>query len=140
MSAYITQIVNANVYVDGDNLLGRAKEINLADLTAIMNEYKGLGMVGTVEFFAGFEKLEGSATWNSFYPDVFRKFYNVMRVFPVTVRANLQTCGASGIVAEESFTMSTGWTFKKIPVGSFKPQEAAQCPGRGFCEHIYRSK
>ncbi len=42
----INRITNANIYLDGNNLLGRASEIKLPDISMIMQEHKALGMVG----------------------------------------------------------------------------------------------
>ncbi|STJ83855.1 phage major tail tube protein [Escherichia coli] len=63
----INRITNANIYLDGTNLLGRAEEVKLPDVSMIMQEHKALGMVGKVELPAGFDKLEGEIKWNSFY-------------------------------------------------------------------------
>lgn len=68
----INRITNANIYLDGNNLLGRASEIKLPDISMIMQEHKALGMVGKIELPAGFDKLEGEIKWNSFYHDVMR--------------------------------------------------------------------
>ena len=124
--AYITVIDNGNVYIDGNNLLGRPKEFNQPEITAKMTEYVGLGMIGTIEVFSGFEKLEGSATWNSFYPDIFNKFYNPMKASQVMVRANLKTVTGAGIVKEEALVTTLGVIFKKVPTGGYKPQEASE--------------
>ena len=45
----INRITNANIYVNGNSLLGRAEEIKLPDVSAIMQEHKALGMVGKIE-------------------------------------------------------------------------------------------
>ena len=45
----INRITNANIYVNGNSLLGRAEEIKLPDISAIMQEHKALGMVGKIE-------------------------------------------------------------------------------------------
>ena len=51
----INAIYNANVYLDGNNLLGKAGEFKLPEFEIGQDEYKALGMVGTIEAFAGFE-------------------------------------------------------------------------------------
>ena len=38
----VNRIVNANIYIDGTNLIGRAEEVKLPDIQAIMNEHKAL--------------------------------------------------------------------------------------------------
>ena len=42
----INRITNANIYLDGANLLGRAEEVKLPDVSMTMQEHKALGMVG----------------------------------------------------------------------------------------------
>ncbi|MZQ57783.1 phage major tail tube protein, partial [Escherichia coli] len=42
----VNRITNANIYINGNNLLGRAEEIKLPDISMIMQEHKALGMVG----------------------------------------------------------------------------------------------
>ena len=54
----INRLTNANIYMDGNNLLGRAEEIQLPQIKHKMAEHKALGMVGSAEFFAGIDKLE----------------------------------------------------------------------------------
>lgn len=124
--AQISQITNGNVYIDGRSQVGRAKKVTLGDITAVMNEIKALGMVGVIEAFAGFEKMEGSIEWNSFYPDVFRKAYNPMRTIPLMVRANHQEVSSAGIGKEESLVTHLNVTFKKNPLGAISPHEAAE--------------
>ncbi len=55
----LNRITNANIYLEGNNLLGRAEEVKLPDVSAIMQEHKAPGMVGKIELPAGFDKLEG---------------------------------------------------------------------------------
>lgn len=62
----INRITNANIYLDGNNLLGRATEIKLPDVSLIMQEHKALGMVGKIELPAGFDKLEGKLNGTPF--------------------------------------------------------------------------
>ena len=51
------QVVNANIYLNGKNLLGRAAEVKLPEVTAVMKEHSALGMVGK------FELPRGSRRW-----------------------------------------------------------------------------
>ena len=55
----INRVTNANIYIEGVNLLGRAEEIKLPDISAMMSEHKALGMFGKVELPSGFDKLDG---------------------------------------------------------------------------------
>ena len=78
----LNAIYNANVYIDGVNLLGQAAEFKMPEIEISMDEHKGLGMVGTIKLPSGVEALEGEITWNSIYPNVVAKAYK-----PLTHRA-----------------------------------------------------
>jgi P2 family phage contractile tail tube protein len=69
MNIQINSLTNANIYIDGVGLLGRAEEIEIANPKHKMIDYKGLGMAGTAELWAGVEKLESKIKWSSFDAD-----------------------------------------------------------------------
>ena len=54
----INKLTNANIYLDGVNLLGRAEEVQLPQIKHKMAEHKALGMVGSAEFFAGIDNAK----------------------------------------------------------------------------------
>ena len=58
MSA-INAIYNANVYIDGNSLLGNASEFKLPEFEFGQDDHTGLGMVGTIKLPNGVEALEG---------------------------------------------------------------------------------
>ena len=66
MNIQINSLTNANIYIDGVGLLGRAEEIEIANPKHKMIDYKGLGMAGTAELWAGVDKLESKIKWTSF--------------------------------------------------------------------------
>ena len=66
MNIQINSLTNANIYIDGVGLLGRADEIEIANPKHTMIDYKGLGMAGTAELWAGVETLESTIKWTSF--------------------------------------------------------------------------
>ncbi|MBK1691202.1 hypothetical protein CKO33_03355 [Ectothiorhodospira mobilis] len=64
---------DANVYLDGtNNLIGRAGEVTLPEISPAMSEHSGLGMLGTLELPAGLEALSMSTKWTGFYADHLR--------------------------------------------------------------------
>ena len=69
MNIQINSLTNANIYIDGVGLLGRAEEIEIANPKHKMIDYKGLGMAGTAELWAGVDKLESKIKWSSFDAD-----------------------------------------------------------------------
>jgi P2 family phage contractile tail tube protein len=49
MAIEIKKICNANVYVDGNSLLGKVDECKLPEVKVTMTEHKVLGMQGKLE-------------------------------------------------------------------------------------------
>lgn len=117
------KITNANIYLDGNSLLGKAEEIDTPDIKHKMDEYKALGMIGTTEFFSGIEKMEMRIKWNSFYKDVLSKAGNPTQPFEMQVRGSLETHESQGKTAEESLVYFITGTFKNVPGGNFKQHE-----------------
>lgn len=126
MSIQINRITNANVYLDGGTLLGRAEEIKLPDIGIKMTEHKALGMVGTIELPAGFDKMEGEIKWSSFYKDVMAKIANPFKFISLQVRGSLGTYNPQGMVEEVPLVTFLTVVFKKIPGGTFKQHDNAE--------------
>lgn len=126
MSIQINRITNANIYLDGGTLLGRAEEIKLPDIGIKMTEHKALGMVGTIELPAGFDKMEGEIKWSSFYPDVMAKAANPFKFLPLQVRSDLATYNSKGLVEQVPMVSFLNVIFKKIPGGTFKQHDNAE--------------
>ena len=96
----INKLTNANVYMNGINLLGRAEEVQLPQIKHKMAEHKALGMVGSAEFFAGIDKLECKIKWNALYPTVMSICSNPFLATMIQVRANLETYNGTGRTKE----------------------------------------
>lgn len=126
MSVQINQIVNANVYMDGNSLLGKAKEFKLADLEFEFIEHKALGLHGTVKLPAGLNALEGEVVWDSFYPEVRAKAYNPYKNIQLMARSNLQVFDARGLAAEVPMVTIMNVSFSKTTGGSLKNKEATE--------------
>ena len=69
MDISVNRLTNANIYIDGIGLLGRAEEIEVSQPRHRMADHKALGMAGTAEFWAGVDKLEAKIKWASVYPE-----------------------------------------------------------------------
>ncbi len=70
MSISINQIVNGNVYINGNSQMGRANEVKIPDVEFEKISHKGLGLHGEIKLPAGTTALEAEITWDSFYPEV----------------------------------------------------------------------
>lgn len=126
MSDYIRAVFNANVYIDGNNHMGKASEFKLPDFEITQDEFKGLGLWGTVKLPSGAEALEGEITWNSLYPDVAAKAYHPFRACQLMVRANQQLHDASGLVKEVPVVTTITATMSKNGLGNFKHKEKSE--------------
>ena len=51
----IAKVYDANVYVNNASKHGLASEITAPTITALMTDYKAMGMIGSAEFFNGFD-------------------------------------------------------------------------------------
>ena len=126
MSTVIHQIVNANTYMDGNSLLGKAKEFKLPDLEFEFIEHKGLGLHGTVKLPAGLNAMEGEVIWDSFYPEVRAKAYNPYKNVQLMTRSNVQVFVSRGLAAEEALVTIMNVAFNKTTGGSLKNKEATE--------------
>jgi len=133
----IHRITNANVYMDGANLLGRAEEIQLPQVKVKMAEHKALGMVGTIRAFAGIEALEGKIKWASLYPDVLKKAANPFRSAQLQVRGSLEDWTTPiGRNAEKPVVAVMSVLFKTFPLGSYKQHENVEVETEFDAWHI----
>lgn len=122
----INRVVNANIYINGNNLMGRAEEIKLPDVEAMMSEHKGLGMIGEIELPTGFSKLEGEIKWNSFYKEAAITASNPFATAQLMCRSSLERYNSQGRVEELPLVTVLTVMFKKNPAGTFKPRENAE--------------
>lgn len=122
----VNRIVNANIYIDGTNLIGRAEEVKLPDIQAIMNEHKALGMVGKIELPSGFDKLEGEVKWNSLYEEAAKAMANPFKAVQLQCRSSIETYGPGGRIEEVPLATFLTVMFKKNPLGTYKQHDNAE--------------
>lgn len=132
----LNRVTNANIYVDGNCLLGKAEEIKLPDITTVMSEHKALGMVGKIELPSGFEKMEGEIKWNSFYRDVWLKMNNAYSMVQLQVRSSVETYGAMGRMQQQPLVTFLSVMFKRNPMGTFKQNDNAEFSSSFACYYI----
>ena len=122
-SISVNRLTNANVYMDGNSLLGRAEEVSLPNIMFTMAEHKALGMVGKVEFFAGIEKMEMKIKWNAMYPEVMKKVANPFDSQKLQVRSSLENYTDAGRTSEKPCICYVTAVPKGIPMGNFKQHD-----------------
>ena len=119
----VNRITNANVYLDGIGLLGRAEEIEVAKPRHKMVDHKGLGMAGTAEFWAGVDKLESKIKWSSIYQEAETALNSPFTAHHFQVRGNLETYTSQGRTQQQPLVYLMTGVFKDAGSMSFKLHE-----------------
>lgn len=132
----VNSISNANVYLNGVGLLGRAAECNIPQPKRMMTDYKGLGMVGRVEIPVGWDKLDGSIKWSSFDQDTLIQLSQSTSVLLMSVLSNLQVYGATGEVEEIPVIYNFSGFCKDTGKISFKAQELVEYTSDFTINHV----
>jgi P2 family phage contractile tail tube protein len=123
----INRVTNANIYLDGFSLLGRAEEVELAWPKAKMVDHKGLGMFGTAEFPAGIDKLETKIKWTSIYTEVLPAM-SIFESHQFQIRASIENYTSQGRVSELPFIGLMTAQFKDGGPLNFKQHEQVDFP------------
>ena len=120
----INRLHNCNVYMDGANLLGRAAEIELPQIKTKMVDHKALGMVGTIQAFAGFDVLTGKITWASLYQDALKVTANIFKTVQLQARGSIENWTTpNGRNSEVPYVAMMRVAFTSFPLGNFKQHE-----------------
>lgn len=121
--AETNQIINANIYLNGNNLLGKASEVDAPKVMAKMSEYKALGLIGSFELPTGLDKMEMRIKWNAFYPDVAKVMMNPWASVSLMVRANMEVWQGGNRTSEVPVIIYATCQSKGFPLGNYKQQE-----------------
>ena len=119
----IAKVYDANVYVNNASKHGLASEITAPTITALMTDYKAMGMIGSAEFFNGFDKLETTIKWT--YPDneAQKAFGNFLKPVDLMIRSSKAEYDNTGITDEKPIVMYIRGYSKTLPGGAFKAKE-----------------
>ena len=123
----VDRITNANIYIDGVGMLGRAEEVEVVWPKAKMADHKGLGMAGTAEFPAGIDKLEAKLKWISLYPEVLSAM-SIFASHQLQVRASKETYTSQGRTLELPVVLLMTAQFKDGGPLHFKHHEQVDFP------------
>lgn len=123
----VNRVTNANIYLNGNSLLGRAEEVELAFPKAKMVDHKGLGMFGTGEFPAGIDKLEAKVKWLSIFSEVLQTL-SIFTPNQFQVRASIETYTSQGRISEVPFVGFMTAVFKDGGPLNFKQHEQVDFP------------
>lgn len=132
----LNRVTNANIYLNGNSLLGTAEEVQLPDITALESEHKALGMVGSIMLPTGFDKLEGKIKWNSYYLAVWLALGNPFVPVSLQCRSSVDTYTSQGRIAQLPLVTFLTVTPKKMPLGTFKPKDNAEFQSEYTCTYV----
>lgn len=120
-------ITNANIWVEGANLLGKADEVQSPVVKIKTVENKALGMIGTSVLPSGVEKLEAKIKFNSFYADAFNLIANPYKTVNIQVRGNIEKYSNNTKTGDDSVALFMAGMFDSIPLlGNIKSQEKVE--------------
>lgn len=125
MSISINQIVNANVYIDGNSQMGKAQEFKIPDIEFESIEHNGLGLFGKIKLPSGVNAIEGGVTWDSFYSEIRAKLYNPFKNIQLQCRSNLQVFDSQGLSREEPMVTIMNVSSAKVGGTGLKNKENA---------------
>lgn len=118
----INRITNGNAYLNGETLIGRLEEVELPSIKFTTDDVKALGLFATIEMPSGLDKLEAKLKWNAVYGDNF-KSESPLKACSITVKSNMKSQGAGGVLKDIPVTVTLSGVFKEIPLGTLKGQE-----------------
>lgn len=119
----VSKVCDANVYVNNASAHGQASEVTCPNITAVMTDYKALGMVGSMEFFNGFDKMEMSIKWTYPENDIKKLCANFRKPIDFMVRGNKAVYEDGGLIAEIPVVLYFKGTPKQHEGGTYKPKE-----------------
>lgn len=120
------RITNAAVYLDGNSYFGRAEEVDLGSVNAVMSDYAGLGMVGATELPDGLDKLEGKIIWTSLYEDAASVTAAPFKTVSLQCRSSISVHNSQGLVEELPMVSLLTVRFKGHALGSFKARDPSK--------------
>ena len=122
MNIQINSLTNANVYIDGVGLLGRAEEVEIPQPKHRMIDYKGLGMAGTTELWGGVDKLEAKIKWASFDAETLTMSASPFKTHSFQVRGSLEQYTSQGRSAQLPVVYLMTGVFKDAGSANLKHQ------------------
>mgnify|MGYP001430088195 CR=1 FL=1 len=121
--AQTEKFLNANVYLDDNNHLGKALEVEVPKITEKVTEHQTLGMIGPVELFQGIEKMEMKIKWAAFHQDLLSTM-SPTGANKLTIRAAQHTYQDGSVVGTKSIRCVAVGRLKEIAPSTLKPGEA----------------
>lgn len=121
--AVVKKVTNGNVYIDGNNLLGKVQEATLMEVTPKMSEYSALGMIGVTEYASGFEMMEMSVILHAYDKDLLALIADPNTTHRLQLRTQVDEHTSAGRTGQVPAAIFATVATKKLPMGGFKAHE-----------------
>ncbi len=119
----IEKVLNANVYVAGNNLLGKAQEVRLPNISVQKTEHRPLGIFTTVALPQGIERMELSIVFQTFNADVLKKA-DPFNPIDIAIRAVQQEYNNFGNLQEtKQVRVYCRGTFRNLDLGTITAED-----------------
>lgn len=119
----INKVTNANVYAEGNSLLGKVLEFEVPKIVQKMVDNMPLGQIGTTQHFAGFEPLEGVIKWTSVYDEIYSLIADPFAYKQIQLRANIDVYTSGGLEEQVPCVIYLTCSFAEVPGGVYKAHE-----------------
>lgn len=105
----IAQIVNARVYLNGTDLVGKAAEVSGIGAPKVKTaDFDAIGMISGIKLPANLEQTEVKISWTCFYSDISDFLYTPYRVVDFQVRGFRENYGSNGLESTSQVTATFG--------------------------------
>ena len=119
----IKQLVNANVYIDGESFLGAAQSVTLPEIKSKAMEHKASDAIGTPRLPGAFEAMTTTFKMNGMYEDFHALVANPNNMVNIMIRANQKVRNGLGNITDEPvMVLLRGW-FSSKKAGELKASE-----------------
>lgn len=132
----IARLTNANIYMDGGSLLGRVESFNCPTVSFKQSEHKALGLNGTVEYYAGIDKMEGTMKWTSYDASSLKKMANPFEAIRIQVRGSLEEYQGGSRVGQVPCTVFLTINPKNFPLGNFQQHDNVELENSYGCTYV----
>ncbi len=132
----INRLIGANIYADGNSLLGKSGVTTLPDITYTTSEHNALGLIGVPQFFSGVEAVQAQISWLSYYDDVMKKVANPFSPISIQVRGSVANYTSSGLTQQVPCVFFLKGTPSNFPLGTINPRENPEIQSTFNCTYV----
>lgn len=126
MPIEMSKVFNARVYIDGNDFIAKAEEVELPKVKFTFAETKALGLYGASELPTGIDKLEAKIKFNTVDPSFMKLASDPFTSRVVIVRAPYQVWTQQGVSKSADLKAEMRGFFKEFDSGKFKARDTVE--------------